>query len=240
MSSTIHITNDQGRDATVGIVSIKPPSQPTLGLLGKKLIFKRYISATEDCTHESLKKKYGDDYAQELINSDPEIDIEKIGMFIDQTQTVYLDSSGELMYVEPNFIEIILNPEGSEKERRDPINTVMNVNDEIPVKYSGRFIPINEAVVKFGFRRRLQLRHSDGLTFDFLYNIAKELESKKSLMLIGTGEKGIGSLVFQSNGRQYRGFLQGKTRDRSYQLILHLSEMELKKPQTIKGKAKDE
>jgi hypothetical protein len=48
-----------------------------------------------------------------------------------------------------------LNPEGSEKERRDPINTVMNVNDEIPVKYSGRFIPINEAVVKFGFRRRL-------------------------------------------------------------------------------------
>ena len=68
------------------------------------------------------------------------------------------------------------------------------------------------------------------LTFDFLYDIARDLEAQNSLMVIGAGDKGAQPLVFQANGKPYRGFLEGKTRDKSYQLVLHLSEMELKKP----------
>jgi hypothetical protein len=82
----------------------------------------------------------------------------------------------------------------------------------------------------------MQLRHVDGLTFDFLFEMAKELEQKDSLMLVGTGEKGVSPLIFQANGRPYRGFLEGKTNGKSYQVILHLSEMELKKPVVSKKK----
>jgi hypothetical protein len=76
----------------------------------------------------------------------------------------------------------------------------------------------------------------DGLTFDYLFEMAKELEASQSVMLVGTGEKGTAPFVFQANGRSYRGFLEGKTKDRSYQLILHLSDMELKPPANSKDK----
>ena len=58
-------------------------------------------------------------------------------------------------------------------------------------------------------------------------------------MVIGAGDKGNLPLVFQANGKPYRGFLEGKTKDKSYQLVLHLSEMELKKP-AISKKASSE
>ena len=239
MSSTIHLANAKGRDATNGLVSIKAAPGPKLGLPGEKLYFRRFLAATEKVTHEALVKEFGEDYSKNLIDSDPEIDIESIGMQIEQTQTVYIDGAGELMYVDPNFIEVVFNPDGTEKERRDPVDTVMNVDVETPVRFSGRLVSIQDAVRKFGFRRKLQLRHVDGLTFDFLYEIAKELESKESMMVIGTGAKGTSSLIFQANGRPYRGFLEGRTKDKSYRLTLHLSEMELKKPISNKKKASD-
>jgi hypothetical protein len=239
MSSTIHLANAKGRDATIGLVSIKAAPGPKLGLPGEKLYFRRFLAATEKVTHEALVKEFGEDYSKNLIDSDPEIDIESIGMQIEQTQTVYIDGAGELMYVDPNFIEVVFNPDGTEKERREPVDTVMNVDVETPVRFSGRLVSIQDAVRKFGFRRKLQLRHVDGLTFDFLYEIAKELESKESLMVIGTGAKGTSSLIFQANGRPYRGFLEGRTKDKSYRLTLHLSEMELKKPISNKKKASD-
>lgn len=239
MSSTIHLANAKGRDATIGLVSIKAAPGPKLGLPGEKLYFRRFLAATEKVTHEALVKEFGEDYSKNLIDSDPEIDIESIGMQIEQTQTVYIDGAGELMYVDPNFIEVVFNPDGTEKERREPVDTVMNVDVETPVRFSGRLVSIQDAVRKFGFRRKLQLRHVDGLTFDFLYEIAKELESKESMMVIGTGAKGTSSLIFQANGRPYRGFLEGRTKDKSYRLTLHLSEMELKKPISNKKKASD-
>lgn len=239
MSSTIHLANAKGRDATIGLVSIKAAPGPKLGLPGEKLYFRRFLAATEKVTHEALVKEFGEDYSKNLIDSDPEIDIESIGMRIEQTQTVYIDGAGELMYVDPNFIEVVFNPDGTEKERREPVDTVMNVDVETPVRFSGRLVSIQDAVRKFGFRRKLQLRHVDGLTFDFLYEIAKELESKESMMVIGTGAKGTSSLIFQANGRPYRGFLEGRTKDKSYRLTLHLSEMELKKPISNKKKAND-
>ncbi len=42
-----------------------------------------------------------------------------------------------------------------------------------------------DAVKKFVFSRTLQLWHSDGLTFEFLFNIAKELDENDILRLGG-------------------------------------------------------
>jgi hypothetical protein len=230
MASYIHLTNAKGRDATVGLVTLKAPPAPKLGLPGKALVFRRYLAATENGRHPALQARFGSDYSTELISGDPEVDVERIGMAIEETQTVYMDGEGKVMFSEPKFLEVVINADGTEKERRDPVETQANVNGAMPVRWTGKKIPVADAVRRFAFRRSLQLRHSDGLTYDYLFEMAKELETSKSMMLVGSGEKGSGPLVFQVNGRAYRGFLSGKTKDKGYQLTLHLSDMELKQP----------
>ena len=238
MTTLIHIANAKGRNATIGYSTVKPSSSPKLGLPGEKVLFRRYLAATETCTHEALKTKYGDEYAQALIDGDPEIDIEQIGTTIEHTQVVYQDGSGELMFIEPSFVEVITDPSGQEKERRSPSNTESNIHGEVPLRWSGRRIEISEAVKKFAFKRTIQLQHVDGLTYDFLYGMAKELEESRSMMLIGAGDKGIAPVIFQANGKPYRAFLYGQTNATAYRLTLHLSELELKKP-FVAQKTKD-
>jgi hypothetical protein len=236
MSTSIHLTNAKGRDATVGLASVKAPPAPKLGLPNEPLEFRRYLAAAEGGTHSALQANLGQDYGSALIDADPEVDLELVGATVVSTQTVFLDGDGKLMFSDPKIQELILNPDGSEKERREPVDTAQNVNIEQPVRWTGKKIAIKDAVCRFAFRRRLQLRHMDGLTFDYLFEMAKELEASQSVMLLGTGEKGSAPLVFQANGRSYRGFLEGKTKGKSYQLILHLSDMELKPPANLKEK----
>jgi hypothetical protein len=61
--------------------------------------------------------------------------------------------------------------------------------------------------------------------------MAKELEEKESLLLVGAGAKSNQPLVFRRGGSSYRGFLEGRTDGDRYALILHLSNMELKAPE---------
>lgn len=234
MTNVLHIANAKGRDATVGVTPIKAPAQATTGLVGETIAFRRYLAAPESCTDTALRKRLGEDYATSLIEGDPEVDMETVGQMISDTSVVFIDSSGALMYADPRFIDIIFNPDGSEKERREPTETAANVNVELPVKWTGKKMPITDVVHRFCFRRTLQLRHVDGLTFDYLHEMASQLEKDQAMVLLGTGEKGLSPLVFQANGRGYRGFLEGRTDGKRYALLLHLSDMELKKPSASK------
>ena len=171
---------------------------------------------------------------QALIDGDPEIDIEHVGRSIGETNIVFLTSKGEFLHSPPKIIEVITGPDGGEKERRDPVDVESNVDDERPVRWTGRKVPIADAVRRFMFRRSLQVTHVDGVTYDFLHAMAKELAADRSLMLVGGGAKGSEPLVFQANGRPCRGFLEGRVDGDKYQLMLHLSDMELKRPVSAK------
>jgi hypothetical protein len=65
------------------------------------------------------------------------------------------------------------------------------------------------------------------LTFDFLYNISKDLHDKQSFMMIGGG-KGNEPITINDGGKPYRAFLEGKILKDSYCLIMHLSNQEYK------------
>ena len=65
--------------------------------------------------------------------------------------------------------------------------------------------------------------------------MAKELHDESVMVLIGAGKTGKDPLIFQANGMPYRGFLEGRVDGKKYQLLLHLSNMELKK---VKAQAK--
>ena len=60
--------------------------------------------------------------------------------------------------------------------------------------------------------------------------MAKELEEKDSLMVVGAGAKSNQPLILRRGSTPYRGFLEGRTDGEKYCLILHFSNMELKVP----------
>jgi hypothetical protein len=127
--------------------------------------------------------------------------------------------------------EVVKTPDGEEKERRDREVKLQNVNTDVPIQWSNKLIKKNDAVRKFVFTDTKQIFHTNGLTWDFLFEMASELADKDSMMLVGGGKKGNEPLVFQRGGRAYRGFLEGRIENESYCLLLHLSNLELKRPE---------
>lgn len=226
----IHLMNEARRDATLAMESVKEAPTAKLGLPDKKLKFQRYLAATEDGLPKRLIKKYGDELAQALVDGDPEIDIEKVGQAVGDTHTVYLSSAGTVLHASPRIVDVLFNPDGSERERADPKLIPANTNEEVPVKWTGRKLAKKDAVTRFAFRRTVQIKHVDGLTYDFLFAMAKELAEEGKVAMLGGGKKGKGPLIFQDNGKPYRGFLEGRVDGQKYKLLLHLSDMELKVP----------
>ena len=73
-----------------------------------------------------------------------------------------------------------------------------------------------------------QVQHVNGLTYDFLFDMAKKLADADAMMLVGGGQKGIEPLVMANGGTPYRAFLEGRVDGDKYALILRLTNMELK------------
>jgi hypothetical protein len=227
----LHLTNSEGRDATVQFNSVKPEKAPRKGLPAKEVTFKRYLATTREGTHEGMALRFGEDYGDELIAGDPEVNMEVVGREIGKTNAVRLSADGDILYAAPRVVEILFNPDGSERERRDPQDVFANVNDEVPIKWTKRKMPLADIVRRFAFRRTLQVKHVDGLSYDYLHAMAKSLAEEGVAVFMGGGAKGRDPLVFQMNGSPYRGFLEGRVDGSRYQLLLHLSNMELKVPQ---------
>jgi hypothetical protein len=233
----LHISNSANRDATIVATSLPAKERTIPAKSGKPVAFKRYVAAGEGKLHEALVAELKDDFAQSLIKGDPEIDMEMVGKVIEETNTVLLNKDNQPLFCAPEIQEIIYAADGKEIERRTPIEVAPNVNEEVPIKWTGKLIPRGDLIRKYGIKRSMQLRHIDGVTFDFLFSIAKELHESDSVMLLAAGEGGKGPLVLQSNGSPYRGFLEGRIEGETFLLLLHLSAMELKKPaaKTEKG-----
>ena len=105
-----------------------------------------------------------------------------------------------------------------------------NVNADLPVMWTGKKMSKRDAVRRFAFTRTVALAHTDGLSFDFLQGMAKELADSDQMVLIGAGKGGKQPLVLQENGSPYRAFLEGRVDGDKFALLLHLSHMELKRP----------
>lgn len=233
----IHISNAEQRNAVIVASSAKAAQGPVLGVNGEVATFRRFIAAGSGRLDEDLRSEHGDDYATELVSGDIEVDFDNVGRFIEGTQSVLLSGDGEPLFSAPRVMEITFNPEGEETERREPVEVASTVNDAIPLRWTGKKMPKSEVVRNFAFRRSLQLQHVDGVTFDFLFSMAKELSDEDSMVLLGAGSSGKDPIVMQVNGSPYRGFLEGRVEGDKYLLLLHLSNMELKKPTVI---SKDE
>jgi len=230
----INITNPKNRDAVVATEGLAPKRDIRYVDEDGKPVETRKLLKTDvlhDLPELLKKKKKLEKVADAIIKDDPEIDIEQFGMFLTDTSRVYVTKKGIVHLVEE--FEVINNPDGTVRDRRPRVKALQNVNSEFPIKWSGKYIKKEEAVHRFVFTNKKQLVHVNGLTFDFLYDMAKELDKRKSLLLIRGGEKGNEPIVMNRGGKPYNAFLEGRVKKDSYCLIMHLSNMELKKPKHI-------
>ena len=224
----IHISDSNAKNTFVHFTPIKSPPNPIRAFGKKKVFSKRLIVSSEYNDYENLLIKYQKKLPEILINEDPELDLELIGRPIEKTSTVFINNKDEIMRIAPNWIELIYDKDGNEIERRVPKDRLSNITDDLPIRFTKIKLKRKDAIRKFVFNRTLQLWHSDGLTFEFLYKIAKELDDNDEMMLLGGGEKGKDPLIFQNNGLPWRAFLEGRVLDDSYALLMRLSNLELK------------
>ena len=225
---TIHMTDSRGRSARTAFAPVKPKSRAGLGTKdGVPLESRTFIISTEEVEARLLEHE---ELADALINGDPEIDYEAVGRTVGPTKRVYL-SGGEVMFSAPRFIETVLSPDGEVIDRREPEDTLSNINTINPLRWTGMRVGRAEAARKYVFRHTVQIRHVNGLTYDYLHDMASQLASADQVVYLAAGPEGKDPLVFSSNGSTFHGFLEGRVRGREYQLLLHLSDMELRTTQ---------
>jgi len=229
----ISLANNKARDAAVMAESVRFQTLVRwIDAEERQATSARLLKATIDNDYETLLKKAGSPQAvaQALVDGDPEIDLESACTFMRDSKRVYINSDRQVVYAVTE-IEIVRNPDGSERMRREKKNTLPNVNvEKQPLLWSGKFMSKREVATKFVIVSKLQIMHINGLTYDFLLGIARELEQKNSLMLVGAGPKANQPLILRRGSLPYRGFLEGRTKGDEYCLLLHLSNLELKAP----------
>tara|TARA_B100000965_G_scaffold256144_1_gene215793 strand:+ start:662 stop:1354 length:693 start_codon:yes stop_codon:yes gene_type:complete len=226
-----YISDDKDVDATVVSVTLKSTPNPELVFKGDKIRSVRVLESTDDKSYYNLKKKYGDNLTDEVIKNDVDLDFMMTGLLISETTKTYLTNSGSIMNYAPKIKEVIIDSNGEEKEVREPKDIEPNIKEDTPpVRFTGKLFNKKAAISKFIFKKTIQLQHTNGLTYDYLYNMAKDLHDKNQLMYMGAGVNGTDPLIFQLNGIPMRGFLEGRVDKTRYQLLLHLSNMEIKLP----------
>jgi hypothetical protein len=226
----INLSNNKDRDAKVVFKSI--PSISSVRMVMETGAFvenRRLLKGTSKNNIVSLMKEFKDSaqLANAIIENDPEVDLELEGKTLNVSDRVYINQDEEVVYkVRKN--EKVYLPDGSLKDEREPRYLDANIAIEHAVNWTGKIIPREKLYNKVVFVKNYQICHVNGLTYDFLFNMAKELAQKDSMMMLAGGEKGDEPLVFNDGGKPYRAFLEGRVKKLQYCLILHLSDLEFK------------
>ena len=232
MSRWIHIRDGRGRDARVRMASARRVPRPQMQTTdGRSVEAARFIKTPMPKTYDALRARCPEDaeFAELLIEEDPEIDLEAAGRRTGPTDRGLLDPDGRVLYA-TSEVEVLYDHEGVKLDCRLPTDTPANVDSGAPLVWTGHMLPRSEAARRFAFSRSVQLRHVDGLTYDFLFAMARELEGSDSLVLVGAGPQGKDPILIERNGLPYRGFLEGRVQGDRYVLVLHLSHLELTLP----------
>ena len=230
-SRWIRLSDSRGRDARVRMVSrsklMKRPLQTTDGRTVEPA---RLIKLPLERGYEALRSRCEDDgeIAQLIIEADPEIDLEAAGRRAGPTDRVLLD--GEGLSMPPRRWRSCTARTGARSSDGRPRTAPPISTATGPVVWTGRTIPREKAARGYAFTRQYQVRHVDGLTYDFLFAMAAELDRANCLVRVGAGPRGREPLILERKGTPYRGFLEGRIDGDRYRLVLHLTNLELKTP----------
>ena len=185
---------------------------------------------------EKLPEKLLEDkeFFTKIRDSDIDVDMELTGRYIQKTKGITVKDDYTPVY---NYMmyDILILPDGSVKERVHE-HARGNIMQEIPVRINGEELyDPKELMLSYVFRKNLIIKHTNGLTFKFLFDIAKRLSELKKFARVDTydpSSKKRAPLVLYDGGRKFpRAFLEGRVKGTSYCLILHLADQELILPE---------
>jgi hypothetical protein len=173
----------------------------------------------------------------QIAEGDPELDTARAGQVLtsEMISAAYYDPTEEDPRPVAGFklVDHVFDAAGQETGTRPNLVRRPNLNELAPIKM-GKRMPLEQALFSFVFKETRQIVHTDGLSYDFLYNLAKELHTKKEVAALGAGPKGNQALVLKEKGTALRGFLYGEigtgAESDRYKLLLLLSDQELKIP----------
>lgn len=230
MPRFLHITDHRRRDASVGAAGpVAPPRRSFVGPEGQPARSTRLVKTTEGHDHVALSARHPDPeaLAAALLAGDPEIDLEQVGRPVGPVNQVWVNPDGKILY-SARTLRVVYGADGAEKSREDYVDVEATVNEQFALPWTGRLQPVERVVRNFALVQKVQLRHINGLTYDFLHELAAHLQEKQSMLVLRGGEKGEKPLIFQRNGSSYFGFLEGRADAEGFLLVLHLSNLELK------------
>lgn len=242
MNRYIKLSNSKNRDGEVTFTSLSPKNSVRMALeSGEKVFNKRLIKGTSSNSLKTLLLKYSNPsleevdnelksltlLSQDIINSDPEVDMEVCGRFIKNSSRIYINKDQKPVF-SIKRLEKIYSPTAEIIEEREPKYNYSNITNECIVKWSGKLLPKKKIFNKLLFEKKYLLKHVNGLTYDFLYDMAKELDQKDAVVMLGGGEAGKEPLIMSNGGKPHRAFLEGRIKGKKYCLILHLTDQELK------------
>jgi hypothetical protein len=167
-----------------------------------------------------------------LKDGDPDVNIETAGQKITLTERISVDKDLRPVYTYKEF-DVLTKPDG-ERIERPHANPLPNVEETLPVKITDKlFAPIDVAT-RFVMTRSYFLAHTDGVSYKFLFEIAKTLAEAGKFARVQAYDpvtKKPAPLVLRQGSRPYAAaFLEGRVKKDEYCLLLHLSAQELKVP----------
>ncbi len=239
----INLADNEGQDSPVSADSVSISSDVRwIDEAGAQVGSRKILRSSLPYDYGALTERHPEpeDLAEALIQGDPEVDLESFGSFLDDTSRVYVAPDNQIVH-RVTMYELVRTPDGEVKERRPRKSQEPNVNvEKMPLRWTDKKFPKSELYRKFVFSGKMQISHINGLTYRFLYDMAKKLEDENCMLLIAGGKKGNQPLLFRRGGLAYRGFLEGRTEGKKYALILHLTNMELKGLERPEPEAKTE
>ncbi|HEV3004045.1 MAG TPA: hypothetical protein VGX78_06260, partial [Pirellulales bacterium] len=164
----INIANSAGRDALVALESVRSPLKVRwIDEQGRQIQSARLLKGPIDRDIDALVARYGElpKVGRALLEGDPEVDLEQTGRLLRNTSRVYIDADRQVVH-KVQFWEVVRNPDGSQRERRPRRVLDPNLAGEQPLRWSGVYIRREQACRRFVFSSKVQLRHTNGLTYD--------------------------------------------------------------------------
>ena len=189
----LSITDDRKRDAMIAAGSPAPKvGHRNVTPDGHAVHSERLIKTTDATSLKALLEEHGslEDLGEALLSADPEIDLEQVGRKVEGASRVYLGQDGNILYAARSLL-VTLDAQGEEQDRQEFVDVEATVGEEIEsLRWSGRLMELNKVVRNFAFVRKVQLKHVNGLTFDFLFEMAKTLHDA-GVHVLATGPKTI-------------------------------------------------
>ena len=156
--------------------------------------------SSKNSLHVTQQFKDSEQLSSALIKDDPEIDLELTGKFLEDTDKIYINDKEEVVYQIYKSEEVFL-PDGTLKEERTPRYLEENIDQTNPVYWTGKLYPKNKIYQKLVFNKKYQLFHINGLTYDFLFDMAQKLSNEDSLMMLTAGDDSKQPLVLNDGGK---------------------------------------